>query len=96
MNTKRALLLGLPPIASCLFLTVRRGFSQPPEDRIVRIAELGIYPGQVDAYKAALEEEISAASIGKETGVLTLYAVSLRNHPEPDSAFRNLSQRDAR
>jgi hypothetical protein len=76
MGIKRALLIGLPLIASFLFLGVRRGISQPPDDRIVRIAELGIYPDQVGAYRAALKEEISA-SISKEPGVLTLYAVSL-------------------
>lgn len=81
MRRKQALVLGLPLIASCLFLGIRRGLSQPPEDRIVRIAELEIYPDQLDAYKAALREEISA-SIKQEPGVLTLYAVSLKNHPE--------------
>jgi hypothetical protein len=90
MKTKRALVLGLSLIASCLFLGVRRGLSQPPEDRIVRIAELEIYPDQLDAYKASLKEEISA-SIRKEPGVLTLYAVSVRS-PRTDSTFRNLSQ----
>ena len=81
MKTKQALVLGLPLIASCLFLTVRRGFSEPVEDRIVRIAELEIYPDHLDAYKAALTEEI-AASIRTEPGVLTLYAVSVKGHPE--------------
>ena len=75
MKTKRALVFGLSLIASCLFLGVRRGLSQPPEDRIVRIAELEIYPDQLDAYNAALKEEISA-SIRKEPGVLTLDAVA--------------------
>ena len=51
-----------------------------------RIAELEIYPDQLDAYKAALKEEISA-SIGKEPGVLTLYAVSLKGHPEQIRLF---------
>jgi quinol monooxygenase YgiN len=86
MQRKRALILGIPLIASCVFLTIRRGFSQPLDDRIVRIAELEIYPDQLDAYKAALKEEISA-SIGKESGVLTLYAVSLRGHPEQIRLF---------
>jgi quinol monooxygenase YgiN len=52
----------------------------------VRIAELEIYPEQVDAYKAALKEEISA-SIRKEPGVLTLYAVSVKGHPEQIRLF---------
>jgi quinol monooxygenase YgiN len=86
MKTKRALVLGLSLIASCLFLGVRRGLSQAPEAQIVRIAELEIYPDQLDAYKAALKEEISA-SIGKEPGVLTLYAISLKDHPEQIRLF---------
>jgi hypothetical protein len=52
-------------------------------DRMVRIAELEIYPDQLDAYKAALKEEIGA-SIGTESGVLSLYAVSIKDHPEPE------------
>jgi quinol monooxygenase YgiN len=52
----------------------------------VRIAELEIYPHQLDAYKAALKEEISA-SIEKEPGVLTLYAVSQKGHPEQIRLF---------
>ena len=86
MEIKRALLIGLSLIAPFLFLGVRRGVSQSPDDRIVRIAELEIYPDQVGAYKAALKEEISA-SISKEPGVLTLYAVSLKGHPEQIRLF---------
>ena len=86
MKTKRALVLGLPLIASSLFLAAQHGFSQPVEDRIVRIAELEIYPDQLDAYKAALKKEISM-SIRKEPGVLTLYAVSLKDHPEQIRLF---------
>jgi quinol monooxygenase YgiN len=92
MKTKQALVLGLPLIASCLFLTVGRGFSEPVEDRIVRIAELEIYPDHLDAYKAALTEEI-AESIRTEPGVLTLYAVSVKGHPEQIRLFE--TYRDA-
>jgi len=49
-------------------------------DRIVRLAELEIDPAQLDAYKAALKEEIEA-SIRVEPGVLTLYAVALKSDP---------------
>ncbi len=97
MKTKRALVLGISVIASCLFLGVRRGLSQPPDDRVVRIAELQIYPDQLDAYKAALKEEISG-SIGKEPGVLTLYAVALKGHPEQIRLFetyRNMASYQA-
>jgi quinol monooxygenase YgiN len=97
MKTKQVLALGLPLIASCLFLTARRGISEPAEDRIVRIAELEIHPDHLDAYKAALKDEI-AASIRTEPGVLTLYAVSVKDHPEQIRLFeiyRNASSYQA-
>jgi quinol monooxygenase YgiN len=47
---------------------------------LVRIAELEIDPGQLPAYRHALKEEI-AASIRVETGVLKLYAVSVKDQP---------------
>ena len=92
MKTKQALVLGLPLIASCLFLAVRRGYTEPVDNRIVRLAELEIYPDQLNAYKAALKEEIEA-SIRTEPGVLTLYAVSVKAHPEQIRLFE--TYRDA-
>jgi quinol monooxygenase YgiN len=92
MKTKQVLVLGLPLIASCLFLTLRRGSAEPVEDRIVRLAELEIYPDQLNAYKVALKDEIEA-SIRTEPGVLTLYAVSVRGHPEQIRLFE--TYRDA-
>jgi quinol monooxygenase YgiN len=50
------------------------------QDRVVRLAELEIDPAQLEPYIAALQEEI-ATSIRVEPGVLTLYAVSVKNHP---------------
>ncbi|MBB5339579.1 putative quinol monooxygenase [Tunturiibacter gelidoferens] len=92
MKMKQALVLGLPLIASCLFLAVRRGYTEPVDNRIVRLAELEIYPDQLNAYKAALKEEIEA-SIRTEPGVLTLYAVSVKAHPEQIRLFE--TYRDA-
>jgi quinol monooxygenase YgiN len=92
MKTKRVLALGLPLIASCLFLTLRPGSAEPVEDRIVRLAELEIYPDQLNAYKAALKEEIEV-SVRTEPGVLTLYAVSVKDHPEQIRLFE--TYRDA-
>lgn len=86
MRTKQAIVLGLPLIAFCLFVSARRGFSEPSADRIVRIAELEIYPESINTYKAALTEEI-AASIRTEPGVLTLYAISVKGHPEQIRLF---------
>jgi len=78
--------LGLPLIAYCFFLTARRGISESADDRVVRIAELEIHPDHMDAYKAALKDEI-AASIRTEPGVLTLCAVSVKDHPEQIRLF---------
>jgi quinol monooxygenase YgiN len=92
MKTKRMIVLGLPLIAPCLLLAILRGFSEPVDDRMVRLAELEIYPDQLDAYKAALKEEIDA-SIRREPGVLTLFAVSIKGHPEEIRLFE--TYRDA-
>ena len=48
--------------------------------QMVRLAKLVIDPAQLDAYKAALKEEIEA-SVRLEPGVLTLYAVSEKDRP---------------
>ncbi len=58
----------------------------------MRIAELEIDPAQLDAYKLALKEEIET-SIRLEPGVLMLYAVSLKEHPEQIRLFE--TYRDA-
>jgi quinol monooxygenase YgiN len=52
----------------------------------VRIAELEIDSAQLDAYKLALKEVIET-SIRVEPAVLTLYAVSLKQHPEQIRLF---------
>jgi len=50
------------------------------QGRVVRLAELEIDPLQLENYKAALKEEIDT-SIRIEPGVLTLYAVALKDNP---------------
>ena len=57
MKKKQALVLGLPLIVSCLFLAVMRGNTEPVDKRIVRLAELEIYPDHFNAYKAALKKK---------------------------------------
>ncbi|QWW68446.1 putative quinol monooxygenase [Rhizobium sp. WYJ-E13] len=47
---------------------------------VVRMAELEIDPGTIKTYRALLTEEIEA-SIRLEDGVLSLNAVSIRDHP---------------
>ncbi len=86
MTGTQALLLG----ASLLFLFIlsaqRSDAAELPDHPLVRIAELNIDPGQLEAYKLALKEEIET-SIRVEPGVLTLYAVSLKDRPEQIRLF---------
>jgi quinol monooxygenase YgiN len=66
-------------LVACAFM----GFATaetPPAGQMVRLAKLTIDPAQLDAYRAALKEEIEA-SIALEPGVLTLYAVSEKERP---------------
>jgi 4-carboxymuconolactone decarboxylase len=50
------------------------------ENQMVRLAKLEIYAEHLEAYKAALKEEIEE-SIRLEPGVLALRAVSEKAHP---------------
>ena len=67
MNTRLALLLGTSLVASFLFWPGRCAATESVGGSIVRIAELEIDPGQLDAYKLALKEEIET-SIRVEPG----------------------------
>jgi quinol monooxygenase YgiN len=69
-----------------MFLGTRSIAAQSRPDRLVRIAELEIDPGQLEAYKSALREEIEA-SIRIEPGVLTLYAVAVKDQPHQIRLF---------
>ena len=111
MTGRQALLLGTSLVASLLFWAQQCAAAESVGGPIVRIAELEIDPGQLEAYKLALKEEIEI-SIRVEPGVLTLYAVSLKEHPEQirlfetyrdatayeshlQSAFQNIQRSDA-
>lgn len=52
----------------------------PPPAAFVRIAELEIDPARLDAYKAAVREEIDD-SIHRERGVFAIYALALKDRP---------------
>ena len=86
MTGTQALVLGTSLVASFLFSGQRCVGAESPGRPVVRIAELEIDPAQLDAYKLALKEEIET-SIRVEPGVLTLYAVSLKEHPEQIRLF---------
>src|SRR5947208_7013170 len=85
MTGRQALLLGTSLVTALLFW--QRGTAAVVVGSpIVRIAELEIDPAQLDSYKLALKEEIET-SIRVEPGVLTLYAVTLKEHPEQIRLF---------
>jgi quinol monooxygenase YgiN len=91
MTGRQAVLLGTTLVTALLFWQ-RSTAAVVVGSPIVRLAELEIDPAQLDAYKLALKEEIET-SIRVEPGVLTLYAVSLKEHPEQIRLFE--SYRDA-
>jgi quinol monooxygenase YgiN len=91
MSGTQAVLVGISLIAASLIssglISTQRGVADDSaRDPIVRIAELEIVPGQLDAYKIELKAEIET-SIRVEPGVLMLYAVSVKEHPEQIRLF---------
>ncbi|WP_413626473.1 putative quinol monooxygenase [Luteibacter sp. Lutesp34] len=68
------------PLALAMLAVSGSALSEEQEP-MVRLSKLTIDPSQLEAYKVALAEEIEA-SVRCEPGVLTLYAVSEKNHPE--------------
>jgi quinol monooxygenase YgiN len=86
MTGRQALLLCTSFVASFLFWAQRCAAAEPAGGLIVRIAEIEVDPAQLDAYKLALKEEIET-SIRVEPGVLALYAVSVKDHPEQIRLF---------
>ncbi len=81
MRLKNVVLLGVLGCLGTLMLRPGRGSAQTASERLVRIAEIEVDPQQIEAYQAALREGIEAA-IRLEPGVLSLYAVSVKGHPE--------------
>jgi quinol monooxygenase YgiN len=79
MSAKRILILGGSLLTFCLLGACWRSAAQT-QAHLVRLAELEVDPVQLEAYKAALTEEIDT-SIRIEPGVLTLYAVALKENP---------------
>jgi quinol monooxygenase YgiN len=64
------------------------------EEPLVRIAELEIDSAKLERYTVALKEEI-ATSIRVEPGVLTLYAVSVKDQPTQIRIFETYADRAA-
>ena len=82
----RFLKVGLLVVASCTGIAVALAQTADSPQPLVRLAELAIDPDQLAAYSAALKEEIET-SIRVEPGVLTLYAVAVKGHPNQVRLF---------
>lgn len=71
-------LAGVMTLAAAPF--ARAQDAEPYGATVVRIAELVIDPAQLEAYQAAVREEM-AESVRVEPGVTSIYAVALKDHP---------------
>jgi quinol monooxygenase YgiN len=77
MSTKRLFLIGVLVISFPVCGVV---FAEEPRSPVVRIAELEIIPAHLEAFKAAVKEEMET-SVRAEPGVLAIYAVSEKDYP---------------
>ena len=84
--SRKSLALGVSVVTLSMLCVTLRSSAQQSQSHVVRLAELEIDPARLKEYKAALREEIET-SIRVEPGVLTLYAVSLREHPSQIRLF---------
>lgn len=64
------------------------------EKNMVRLSKITVDPAQLDRYNAFLKEEIEA-SMRLEPGVLTLYAVSEKAHPNKITILEIYADQDA-
>jgi quinol monooxygenase YgiN len=68
--------------------------AQEEKGRYVQVAEIDIDPPQLDAYTAAVKEQIETA-IRVEPGVLVLYAVAEKDNPARIRVFEIYRDTDA-
>jgi quinol monooxygenase YgiN len=91
MNTKQLFVFG----ASMLVAALGGGaIAQQADGQYVQVAKIEIEPMQLDAYRAAVQEQITSA-IRKEPGVLVLYAVSEKDSPTHVRVFEIYRDRNA-
>ena len=69
-------------------------FAQDTKEPYVRVAEIEIDPAQLEAYKAAVKEQIEAA-VQLEAGVLALYSVADKDNPAHVFVFEMYADIDA-
>jgi quinol monooxygenase YgiN len=94
-QTERLLMLGALILPLMFNSACTSASAQPaPSTVVVRLAELEIYPAQLESYKVLLREEIET-SIRLEPGVLALYAVAVKGHPTQIRIFETYGSRAA-
>jgi quinol monooxygenase YgiN len=71
-----------------------QSISAQSDTRYIRIAKLVIDSSKLDQYNSALKEH-AAAAVKIEPGVLMLYAVQEKDHPERISVFEIYASVDA-
>ncbi|NUQ27718.1 MAG: antibiotic biosynthesis monooxygenase [Acidobacteriaceae bacterium] len=86
MKAKTLAVVAGAVFAGILLSNSRSEAAEIHSDRLVRLAELEIDPAQLAAYRAALREEIET-SVRVEPGVLALYAVAVKDHPNQIRLF---------
>jgi quinol monooxygenase YgiN len=91
MSMKQLLVYGASMLAVALG---GAAVAQEPGGQYVQVAEIEVDPAQLDAYRAAIEEQIGAA-IQEEPGVLVLYAVSEKDDPTHVKVFEVYRDRTA-
>jgi quinol monooxygenase YgiN len=90
MDARQLLLLCTTMIASLSAPAV----AQETKDLYVRVAEIEIDPAQLDAYTAAVKEQIEAA-VRSEPGVVALYSVADKENPAHVFVFEMYTDVDA-
>lgn len=66
--------------AALAFVLTGCAIMKESQVRVIRIADLEVNPAQLDAYTAAVKEEMEA-SVRIEPGVLAIYAVAEKDNP---------------
>jgi quinol monooxygenase YgiN len=90
MDAKQVLVMA----ATMLATMGAPAFGQQAREPYVRLAEIEIDPAQLDAYKAAVKEQIEAA-VRLEPGVLALYSVADKENPAHVFVFEIYADLDA-
>jgi quinol monooxygenase YgiN len=91
MNAMQLFVYGASVLATALG---GAAVAQEAAGQYVQVAEIEVDPVQLDAYRAAVQEQIDAA-IRKEPGVLVLYAVSEKDDPTRVKVFEIYRDRKA-